>query len=105
MIAPALAAGSAIGLALGLVGGGGSIMAVPLLVYVVGVGSGGVVALQAACSDARLFAGRRDQSALDREGSHSREDVAAVLCVGDDGLIDEDLEEQVVDIDPLTFRP
>lgn len=38
-IASALGAGAAIGLILGLVGGGGSIIAVPLLVYVVGVGS------------------------------------------------------------------
>ena len=35
----ALASGALIGLILGLVGGGGSILAVPLLVYVVGVGS------------------------------------------------------------------
>lgn len=35
----ALASGGLIGLVLGLVGGGGSILAVPLLVYVVGVGS------------------------------------------------------------------
>ena len=33
-----LFSGSLIGLSLGLVGGGGSILAVPLLVYVVGVG-------------------------------------------------------------------
>lgn len=39
MIAAALASGGAVGLVLGLVGGGGSILAVPLLVYVVGVGS------------------------------------------------------------------
>lgn len=38
-ILAALASGSVIGLILGLVGGGGSILAVPLLVYVVGVGS------------------------------------------------------------------
>ncbi len=38
-IIAALASGGAIGLILGLVGGGGSILAVPLLVYVVGVGS------------------------------------------------------------------
>ena len=38
-IASALAAGGAIGLILGLVGGGGSIIAVPLLVYFVGIGS------------------------------------------------------------------
>lgn len=35
----ALASGGLIGMVLGLVGGGGSILAVPLLVYVVGVGS------------------------------------------------------------------
>jgi len=35
----AIASGGAVGLSLGLVGGGGSILAVPLLFYVVGVGS------------------------------------------------------------------
>jgi uncharacterized membrane protein YfcA len=35
----AVASGSAVGFVLGLVGGGGSILAVPLLVYVVGVPS------------------------------------------------------------------
>ena len=39
MILAGLAAGAAIGLILGLVGGGGSILAVPLLIYVVGVQS------------------------------------------------------------------
>jgi uncharacterized membrane protein YfcA len=39
MILAALAAGAAIGIVLGLVGGGGSILAVPLLVYWVGVPS------------------------------------------------------------------
>jgi len=39
VIASALLAGAVIGLVLGLVGGGGSILAVPLLVYGVGVGS------------------------------------------------------------------
>jgi uncharacterized membrane protein YfcA len=38
-ILAALASGGVIGLVLGLVGGGGSILAVPLLVYVVGIGS------------------------------------------------------------------
>ncbi len=37
LLAPALAAGGAIGLILGLIGAGGSIVAVPLLVYLVGV--------------------------------------------------------------------
>lgn len=36
---PATASGAVVGLVLGLVGGGGSILAVPLLVYVVGVAS------------------------------------------------------------------
>jgi uncharacterized membrane protein YfcA len=39
VIAAALASGAVIGLVLGLVGGGGSILAVPLLVYVVGLSS------------------------------------------------------------------
>ena len=39
MILLSLLSGAAIGLVLGLVGGGGSILAVPLLVYVVGIGS------------------------------------------------------------------
>ena len=39
ILAAALGAGAAIGLILGMVGGGGSIIAVPLLVYVVGVAS------------------------------------------------------------------
>ena len=38
-ILEALVSGGVIGLILGLVGGGGSILAVPLLIYVVGVGS------------------------------------------------------------------
>lgn len=38
-ILSALASGGLIGLILGLVGGGGSILAVPLLIYVVGIGS------------------------------------------------------------------
>lgn len=38
-IVAALASGGLVGLVLGLVGGGGSILAVPLLVYVVGIGS------------------------------------------------------------------
>jgi uncharacterized membrane protein YfcA len=39
ILATSLASGSLVGFALGLVGGGGSILAVPLLVFVVGVGS------------------------------------------------------------------
>src|SRR3569833_3272869 len=35
--APALASGGAVGFSLGLIGGGGSILATPLLLYVVGV--------------------------------------------------------------------
>jgi uncharacterized membrane protein YfcA len=39
VLATSLAAGSLVGFALGLVGGGGSILAVPLLLFLVGVGS------------------------------------------------------------------
>ena len=39
ILATSLASGSLVGFALGLVGGGGSILAVPLLVFLVGVGS------------------------------------------------------------------
>ena len=37
VLAPALASGMAVGFSLGLIGGGGSILATPLLLYVVGV--------------------------------------------------------------------
>lgn len=37
-VIPAIASGGVVGLSLGLLGGGGSILAVPLLLYVVGVG-------------------------------------------------------------------
>lgn len=39
ILLPAIASGAAIGLILGLIGGGGSILAVPLLIYAVGVQS------------------------------------------------------------------
>jgi hypothetical protein len=52
---------------------------------------------------ASLVAGRADQPALDRERADAGKDVAAVLRVGDDGLVDEHLQEQVVDVDPLTL--
>ena len=54
--------------------------------------------------DARLVAGRLDQPALDRERAHPGKDVAAVLLVGDDRLVDEHLEEQVIDVDPFALR-
>ena len=38
-LVPALASGGLVGFSLGLVGGGGSILATPLLLYVVGVAS------------------------------------------------------------------
>lgn len=57
----ALASGGAIGLVLGLVGGGGSILAVPLLVYGVGVGSAhaaiGTAAVAVALNAATSLAG------------------------------------------------
>ncbi len=60
-IGAALAAGAAIGLVLGLVGGGGSILAVPLLVYFVGVDSAhaaiGTAAVAVALNAAASLAG------------------------------------------------
>lgn len=57
----ALAAGALIGLVLGLVGGGGSILAVPLLVYGVGVasphGAIGTAAIAVALNAAASLAG------------------------------------------------
>src|SRR4029078_3974804 len=57
----AIASGSAVGFVLGLVGGGGSILAVPLLVYVVGVPSPhiaiGTSAIAVALSPAANLAG------------------------------------------------
>jgi uncharacterized membrane protein YfcA len=58
---PAIASGSIVGFVLGLVGGGGSILAVPLLVYVVGVPSPhiaiGTSAIAVALSAAANLAG------------------------------------------------
>ena len=48
--------------------------------------------------------GRRDQPALDRERADAGEDVAAILRVGDDRLVDEDLQEQIVDVDARRAR-
>ena len=45
-----------------------------------------------------------DQAALDRERADAGEDVAAILRVGDDRLVDEDLQEQIVDIDARRAR-
>ena len=45
-----------------------------------------------------------DQVALDGEGANAGQDVAAVLRIGNDGLIDEDLQEQVIDVDAWTRR-
>src|SRR5665811_2114700 len=57
----AIASGSLVGFTLGLVGGGGSILAVPLLVYVVGVRSPhiaiGTSAIAVAASAAANLAG------------------------------------------------
>ena len=48
---------------------------------------------------ARLAVGwRRHEATLDGERRHAGEDVAAVLLVGDDRLVDDDLEEEVVDV-------
>ena len=50
-----------------------------------------------------LAVARRHEAAFDGEGTDTGEDVAAVLRVGDDRLVDEDLQEQIVDIDSLAL--
>ena len=49
--------------------------------------------------DARLVIAGGHQAALDRERPDAGQDVAAVLLVGDDRLVDHDLQEQVIDVD------
>ena len=49
-------------------------------------------------------AARLDQAALDGERADAGKDVAAVLRVGDDRPVDEDLQEQIVDVDPVALR-
>ena len=55
--------------------------------------------------DGRLAVAGGDQPALDGERAYAREDIAAVLALSDESLIDEHLQEQVVDIDPVARRP
>ena len=50
-------------------------------------------------ADPGLAVLRGDQPALDRERADAGEDVAAILGVGDDRLVDEHLEEEIVDVD------
>ena len=54
--------------------------------------------------DAGFAVLRRHQAALDREGADAREDVAAILRVADDRLVDEDLKEEIIDIDARPIR-
>ena len=46
----------------------------------------------------RRRAGDRHEPVLDGPGPDTREDVAAVLAVADFGLVDDDLQEQIVDV-------
>ena len=55
--------------------------------------------------DPRLGAGNRHQPALDGEGPDAGKDIAAILGICDDGLVHENLEEQIVHVDPFTGRP
>ena len=48
--------------------------------------------------DVGLAVLRGDEATLDREGADASEDIAAILRVADDRLIDEDLEEEIVDV-------
>ena len=50
----------AIGLSLGLIGGGGSILAVPTLVYIVGVSAKEAIAMSLFCGGDRKSAGSGD---------------------------------------------
>jgi hypothetical protein len=53
---------------------------------------------------ARLVPGRSDQAALEGKGTNARKDIAAVVRIGHDRLVDKNLQEQVIDIDPLALR-
>src|SRR3546814_739219 len=48
-----------------------------------------------------LLARNRNETALDGERPDAGKDITAVLGVGDDRLIDEDLQEEIVDIDAV----
>ena len=48
-----------------------------------------------------MIAGRRfgfEEAAFDGEGSHTRQEIPAVLAVGHEGFVHADLQEQVVDV-------
>ena len=51
--------------------------------------------------DAGLFPHGLHQPALDCEGADPGQDVAAVLLIGDERLLDRDLKKQVFDIHAL----
>ena len=77
----AVASGLAIGLILGLVGGGGSILAVPLLVHVVGIDSphlaiGTAAAAVAANAAAGLVRGRAGTTIGGWSGTSARTDTS-----------------------------
>lgn len=74
MLLAAIAAGAAIGLTLGLVGGGGSILAVPLLVHVVGLESAHVAIGTAAVAVAA--------NALAGLAGHARAGTVKWRCAG-----------------------
>ena len=42
---------------------------------------------------------RLDQTSFDCEGTNACKNIAAILSVGDDRLVNEDLQEEIVDID------
>jgi hypothetical protein len=47
---------------------------------------------------------RLDEPAFNGERPNARENIAAVLRVRDNRLIDEHLEEEIVDVDPFARR-
>lgn len=75
MLALGLVLAATIGLALGLLGGGGSILTVPVLVYVLGVGAKPAIAMSLAVVGVTSLLG----AALHRRLGNVRLDVAAVF--------------------------
>ena len=50
---------------------------------------------------AGLVAGGCNKAAFQRKRADARQDIAAILGVGDHGLVDEHLQEQVIDVDAI----
>jgi hypothetical protein len=55
-------------------------------------------------ADGRRRARNGDQAVFDRPRADAGEDVAAVLAVADFGLVDDDLQKQIVDVSVVALR-